>query len=65
MIRLLELPPDLARAAEQEEPVRVQGSSGIFVIIREETLERMRRQLVEEESDRSFFESDGELPLES
>jgi hypothetical protein len=63
MTRMLELTPELADAIEKQDLVPVRGRSGICFIIRGETLERIKRQLVEEESDRSFYESEGEIPL--
>lgn len=67
MIKILELPPELDDAVEKEDLVRVKrrGGSGFVFIVREETMEEFRRQMtIEGESDRSFYESEGEIPLE-
>ena len=57
--------PELADAVEKQDFVRVKGRSGVCVIVREETLEQMKRQIVEEELDRSFFEFEDETALDS
>jgi hypothetical protein len=66
MIRIPELTPELDEAVEKQDPVRVKRVKGGYCfIIREETLERMKQGLIEEELDRSFFEFEDETPLDS
>jgi hypothetical protein len=65
MDRMLDLTPEQADAVERQDFVRVKGRCGVCVIVREETLEQMKRQIVEEELDRSFFEFEDETALDS